>query len=138
MAKPNNAAVIHAYRQLYRTGLQAIDYSSPGRYTLRDRLRRAFRKSHPTDFDALRVRNTVQFLRNAAVRQTLERKVLRSLLHTWWWQDLKTATPASQKRIRSREGTPAALEEQMIRDQAFDQFNHLVRMLNESMGVCIR
>lgn len=141
---PTNLSIPQAYRHLYRAGLRAIRHSTPARHTFLARLRRGFRKSLPQDFDPARVLNTVQFLENAATppismqRRTLEHRVLRSLLHTWYWQDLHTKYPEKGRRMRNKEGTEAGKEELKIRSKAFDGFDHMVKMLNESMGMCIR
>ena len=49
-----------------------------------------------------------------------------------------TKYPEKGRRMRSREGTVAGKEESKIRDRAFDGFDHMVKMLNETMGMCIR
>lgn len=131
-----NLEVIHAYRHLYQHALRAVQYSTPARHTIRDRLRRAFRKSHAADFDPSRIRNTLQFLKGASNSTCLEHRVLRTLLHTWWWQDVHTASPERIAKMTSKNQN--GQEEKRIKGLAYDQFNHLVRMLNESMGMCIR
>lgn len=126
--------IVHAYRHLSQHALRAIQFSTPARYTIRERLRRAFRKGNRADFDQKRIDNTLQFLQGAARSRTLEHRVLRSLLHTWYWDP---STHARLNRPRAK-GSKTASTEDEIRRAAFDQFNHLVRMLNESMGMCIR
>lgn len=129
----NRTQIIHAYRDLYKRALTAVGYSRLPRTVLRDRLRKAFRKGHRADFDPVRIRNTLQFLRGAAYPQTLERRVLHSLVHTWRMQGaMRTEKELLQLAPKTTE------QELEIRRSAYDHFNHLVRMLNESMGMCIR
>ncbi len=128
--------MVHAYRHLYQEGLRAVRFSGPARYTIRDRLRRAFRKSHPGDFDANRISNTLQFLHGAARYNSLEHQVLRSLLMTWYWED---NSYQERKRMELKSKDQASKERELeIINAARDQFNHLIRMLNESMGMCLR
>ena len=129
----SRAQVVQAYRSLYKHGLIAINYKAGARNIIRDRLRKAFRKGHISDFDPVRIRNTIQFLRGAAYNHTLEHKVLQSLIHTWRMQSYPRSE-AEQLALHPK--TP--IEELEIRRTAYDQFNHLIRMLNESMGMCLR
>ena len=78
--------VISAYRTLYRTGLHAVQFAKPARYTLRDIIRKAFRTEPPESFDRDRISNTVLFLKNAARETGMEHKILKSLLHTRYWE----------------------------------------------------
>ncbi|KAF1928049.1 DUF1763-domain-containing protein [Didymella exigua CBS 183.55] len=125
----SSEAVVYAYRHVLRQGLRAIQYSKPARFTLRDRLRSAFRKGAASDFDQQKIANTLEFLQYATKQNGLEHKVLRNLLLVWWNQDRGGRT-RSRSKSRQRED----LE---IRTTAYDAFNHNIRMLNESMGTCI-
>jgi hypothetical protein len=80
-------AVIHAYRHLLRHSLRAIQFSKPARYTLRDRLRLAFRKGSATEFEPRRIKNTVEFLQYATKQNGLEHKIIKNLLFVWWMQE---------------------------------------------------
>ena len=122
--------IVLAYRHLYQLALRAVHYSKPARFTIRDRLRRAFRDAHPNDFDGRRVRNTCQFLHTAASARTLEHSVLRSLLITWYWEPPPHSKSNYSKRTPQRELA--------VKQVSRDQFNHTLRMLNESMGMCLR
>jgi hypothetical protein len=127
-------AIVLAYRHLYRAGLRAVSYTTPNRYVLRDRLRRAFRESPTSDFEPLRIANTVEFFNNAAKDRGLEHRLVKSLCRVWlseknqWIQRAKNwgHTP-SRKRPQNKWAT-----------QAYDDFYWTVRMLNESMNLCIR
>jgi hypothetical protein len=79
--------VIHAYRHLYRHGLRAVQFSKPARYTLRDRIRLAFRKGSVADFQPERVANTLEFLQYATRENGLEHKIVKNLLFVWWQQE---------------------------------------------------
>jgi hypothetical protein len=79
--------IIHAYRHLLRHSLRAIQFSKPARFTLRDRLRLAFRKGFATAFEPSRIENTLEFLRYATRENGLEHKILKNLLFVWWLQE---------------------------------------------------
>jgi hypothetical protein len=79
--------IIHAYRHLLRQSLRAIQFSKPARFTLRDRLRLAFRKGSATAFEPPRIKNTLEFLRYATKENGLEHKILKNLLFVWWLQE---------------------------------------------------
>lgn len=83
-----SAAIIKAYRQLYRQGLQAVQYASPARHILRHQLNQAFREGRFEDFDTQKVNNTILFLNCAAREKGLEHRILKTLLHVRWW-DMK-------------------------------------------------
>ncbi|KAH9882007.1 hypothetical protein J1614_001178 [Plenodomus biglobosus] len=124
-----NTSVIHAYRHLYRHGLRAIQFSKPARYTLRDRIRLAFRKGSATDLEPQKVQNTLEFLHYATKENGLEHKILKNLLFVWWIQD-----HGGRAKSRQRVGTPEEVE---IKVTAYDTLNHNIRMLNESMRLCL-
>ena len=71
--------IIHAYRKLYRSGLRAVQYSKPARYSLRTQLREAFREPGAT-FNAEGCRRTIWFLNAAAQETGIEHKIVRNLL----------------------------------------------------------
>lgn len=78
--------VVHAYRHLYRQGLKAIRYSTPSRHVLRTSLRASFRNSPPTEFDSMRIANTLGFLERACNTAGLEHKILKNLLLSRYWE----------------------------------------------------
>jgi hypothetical protein len=82
----SNEAIIHAYRHLYRHSLRAIQFSKPARYTLRDRLRLAFRKGSAADYDQQKIQTTIEFLQYATKENGLEHKIVKNLLFVWWIQ----------------------------------------------------
>ena len=77
--------IIHAYRSLYRQGLQAIRYSTPARHVLLQTLRRSFRSQHE-HFDARQIANTLVFLRRASEVAGMEHRILRNVLMTRYWE----------------------------------------------------
>jgi hypothetical protein len=79
--------ILHAYRHVLRHSLRAIHFSKPARYTLRDRLRLAFRKSPPSAFDPAKIETTLEFLQYAARENGLEHKIVKNLLFVWWVQE---------------------------------------------------
>jgi hypothetical protein len=125
---PSHHEIITAYRHLYRHGLRAIRYSKPARYILRDRLRRAFRASPVSDFEPQRIANTIEFLRGAEASTGLEHHVLKNLLHFWYWEPHQWAG-------RSKDRHKGDI---VLKMRAYDHFYWVLRMLNESMGLCLR
>jgi hypothetical protein len=135
--------VIHAYRHLYREGLRAIQFSKPARYTLRDRLRLAFRKGSPHDFEPQRVANTLEFLRYAIKENGIEHKIVKNLLFVWWSQKnggrkAKSKMLCVALRLENCCSTDnySTREELEMKTTAYDTFNHNIHMLNESMDMC--
>ena len=120
--------VIAAYRNLYRAGLRAVHYSSPARYTIRDRLRRAFRECPMDEFEPARIANTLEFLEGARASNGLEHHVLRNMLLTWYWERYQWKNRTDMKDVPDMVG----------RMRAYDGFYHTLAMLNESMGLCLR
>lgn len=125
---PTKTEILHAYRSLYRSGLFAIQYSTPARYIYRDRLRRAFRASPISDFEPQRIANTLEFLDGAAKSTGMEHHVLKNVLHVWFWE----------KEHWSRLGMDTSALGYAFKLRAYDHFYFTLRMLNESMGLCLR
>lgn len=86
--------IVRSYRNLYRHALRAVQYSSPARYTLKSHLRLAYRSNGVEAFNSTRIDNTLLFLRHAAEERGLEHRMLKSLIHVWWWQ----AQPSRQRK----------------------------------------
>ena len=78
--------IVLAYRHLYRHGLRAVQFSKPARYTLRDRLRTAFRKGSPRDFNQRKIDSTIEFLRGATRETGLEHRIVKNLIFVWFHQ----------------------------------------------------
>lgn len=83
---PTAKEIIQSYRQLYRHGLHAVQYSSPARYVLLDRLQRAYRLGTAEDFDAEKIEKTIEFLSDAAKVRGREHLIVKNLHHVWWWE----------------------------------------------------
>ena len=79
-------SVVHTYRHLYRQGLKAIQYSTPGRHMLLKSLRKAYRSSPTEAFNATRINNTIRFLERATEVAGMEHKILKNLLMTRYWE----------------------------------------------------
>ncbi|CAA9964896.1 hypothetical protein PTMSG1_08255 [Pyrenophora teres f. maculata] len=123
-------AIVHAYRHLYRHSLRAVQFSKPARYTLRNRIRLAFRRGSATEFEPQKVQNTIEFFQYATKENGLEHKIVKNLLFVWWVQETGGRTRNYQSRTMTR-------DELEIKTTAYDTFNHNIRMLNESMGICL-
>ncbi|KAF2708925.1 DUF1763-domain-containing protein [Pleomassaria siparia CBS 279.74] len=119
----------HVYRSLYRHGLRAIQFSKPARYTLRDRLRLAFRKGDPAELNMRKIENTLEFLHYATIQNGLEHKILKNLLMIWRNQE-KGGYKGMKRQNYSR-------DEIEIKVTTFDTLNHNIHMLNETMGMCL-
>jgi hypothetical protein len=89
MSTPTPQRIIHAYRNLYRGLLHAVQYSKPARYVARDQLRKAFRTEEPSSFNQEKIDRTVKFLGFAARETGLEHRIVRNLLHTAYWEKKK-------------------------------------------------
>lgn len=143
MSSASQKEILTAYRHLYRHGLRAVHYSAPARYTLRDRLRKAFRRGGPSQFDQERIDRTLVFLTGAALNNGLEHKIVRGLLQTWYHMGsamakvtkvfvctVLTIEYGADARYRPVQFAP-------FQANSYDSFNHTIKMLNESMGLCI-
>ncbi|KAL1798742.1 hypothetical protein ACET3X_002779 [Alternaria dauci] len=92
-------------------------------------MRIAFRKGSAAEYDPQRIRNTLEFLQYAAKESGLEHKILKNLLFVWWVQN-----NGGRLKYIPRNLTRDEVE---IKTTAYDTFNHNIRMLNESMGLCL-
>ncbi|KAK1242082.1 hypothetical protein MKX07_000068 [Trichoderma sp. CBMAI-0711] len=103
-AAATNLEVTHAYRRLYRSLLQAVRYSAPARYVVRDQLRAAFReRSGAAELDGEGVKRTVWFLEAAARERGLEHKILKNLVRVrlesgWGWRSWRKALNESKQK----------------------------------------
>ncbi|CZT44071.1 uncharacterized protein RSE6_16045 [Rhynchosporium secalis] len=129
MARPNPSELVHAYRHLYRGLLHAIRYSKPARYIARDQLRNAFRKGEPAAFKQQKITRTLEFLKYAAQESGLEHRIVRSLLHTQYWEAKEGHHLTKVAKL------PAQKE---IRRTARIHYEMTLAMLNDSMGLCLR
>ncbi|KAL4905689.1 hypothetical protein BDW74DRAFT_151804 [Aspergillus multicolor] len=127
-------AIVRAYRQLYRQGLKAINYSTPARHVLLKTLRSSFRTSPAQDFDSLRIANTLGFLRKAADVSGIEHKIVRNTLIAKYWEQ-----PSGVKMtLRPIKGLDIDQRDPQTRKDAHKQFQRTLMLLNESLGTCLR
>ncbi|OJD19253.1 hypothetical protein AJ78_00783 [Emergomyces pasteurianus Ep9510] len=132
-AQPRNIAILHAYRHLFRTSLQTVRYSSPARYVLRWTLRKSFRNGASNEFDPRRIVNTLEFLRHASNSTSTEHKIIKNLLHVRFWQQPQKLAQGDTKFFDVRTGTRA-----QMRAAAYRPFEMTLKMLNESLGLCLK
>lgn len=121
-----------AYRQLYRTALQAVRFSTPARYQIRSILRDSFRNSPSAAFSQRRIENTIAFLEQAREHNGYEHKILRNILHVRYWKD----------NVK-RERTPTMLKQNNevgveLRQTIPGHFTATLDMFNESLDLCLR
>ncbi|EXJ59233.1 hypothetical protein A1O7_06665 [Cladophialophora yegresii CBS 114405] len=124
--------ILQAYRDLYKTGLRAVQYSTPARYELRDILRQTFRTSAPSNLNPRRIQNTVKFLENARKYDGFEHRIVKNLLHLQYWKG-RPLDKRSKHSIRDL-NTAAAGES---RKQIWHQYRATLTMLNESLDICL-
>ncbi|KAL1975654.1 hypothetical protein VTN31DRAFT_4046 [Thermomyces dupontii] len=130
MAGPQT--IPHAYRHLYRKGLQAIRYAKPQRYVLRDVIRSAFRSSPASDFDPDKVARTLQFLQHAADCTGFEHRIVKNLLMVRYWERPEAQVHRSFMLERL---TP---EHVYLYKSTNKHIDETVKMLNETLGTCLR
>lgn len=129
--QPKHLAVIHAYRHLYRQGLQAVNYSTPSRHVLLRILRSSFRSFPAEDFDSQKIANTLRFLRQASNTTGMEHKIVRSLMMVRYWEQ-----PQVRREGRMLKGLSG--KEIHLRKTCSNHFNSTLMLLNESLGTCLR
>lgn len=82
----DRGAIISAYRHLYRQGLKAVNYSTPARHVLVRILRSSFRSTPVSEFNPLKIANTLGFLRRASDIMGLEHKIVKNLVMVRYWE----------------------------------------------------
>ncbi|KAF6227733.1 hypothetical protein HO173_012063 [Letharia columbiana] len=110
--------------------MYAVQYAAPARHTLRILLDNAYRTGNAADFDAQKITNTVTFLEGAAREKGLEHRVLKSLLHTWFW----SVNSGKYRKSLSLKTANTRTEQSQA---AIQHFEITLKMLNESMGMCL-
>lgn len=93
--------IIRSYRNLYRHGLHAVQYASPARYSVKALIENAYRTGKLAHFDNQKINNTLTFLHGAAKEKGLEHRILKTLLHTWWWENRNNKHHREYVRWRS-------------------------------------
>ncbi|KAF3156152.1 hypothetical protein TWF225_009935 [Orbilia oligospora] len=147
LSPPSRQAVIHAYRNLLRAGLRAVQYSSPARYGLRSKLRHAFSdetapilqpsaggapartQRFPKTFSQTRIDNTIRFLNTAATRLGMEHTIVKHLCFVEWRREI-SRLPRSTTVMKPSDWDTLAI--------TFDEYDDTIRMLNETMELELR
>ena len=78
--------IVRSYRNLYRRLLQAVQFSTPARYVVRDQLRRAFRSESAANYDHEAIGRTLIFLQGAAETTGIEHHILRNILRSRYFE----------------------------------------------------
>jgi hypothetical protein len=127
---PTHAELLSAYRHLYRSGLRAVQYSSPARYNIRDKLRKSFRTESPENFNPDRIGNTIRFLETAAERRGLEHKIVKNLclVEYYWGAENRNAEYRAGLRVFGAD----------VVKPLGDGFRECVGLLNQSEGLELR
>ncbi|PYH47684.1 DUF1763-domain-containing protein [Aspergillus saccharolyticus JOP 1030-1] len=128
----DSKCVVDAYRQLYRHGLKAVNYSTPARYVLLHTLRCSFRSSTLGNLDLQRVANTVRFLQRASESAGLEHRIMRNLMFMKYWQH-----PKVRRDPRPIKGLGVDPHDPKLKEDAWQQFSLTLKLLNESLGTCL-
>ncbi|KAL4954572.1 hypothetical protein BDW69DRAFT_138608 [Aspergillus filifer] len=132
-ALADSKPIVAAYRQLYRHGLKAVNYSTPARHVLLRTLRSSFRSSSAREFDSQRITNTVTFLHRAADISGVEHKIVKNLLMIRYWDQ-----PGVKAHLRLIKGLALNQRDPNLRKDARQQFDRTLMLLNESLGTCLR
>ncbi|KAK0674697.1 hypothetical protein QBC41DRAFT_309363 [Cercophora samala] len=147
---PTTQELLTTYRHLYRSALQAVQYSKPARYVVRDQLRLAFRdKTNLPNYHPERIRRTIWFFHAASQSRGLEHRICKTMVRMHWeraramrksWkyllrerEEVEKASEKTKKKMAERGGD--VVKERGLRWRGWDA---LVGMLNESMGLCLR
>ncbi|KAK2070715.1 hypothetical protein P8C59_005190 [Phyllachora maydis] len=131
--------VRHGYHKLLAAALRAVQFSKPARFVVRDQLRAGFRDPK-ADFDADRVRRTVWFLNAAAQERGLEHKIVKNLIHTQWKRAKAGGKPRTYGEVltATSKSLHKRAKEEVVAEMAYTQYDQMVAMLNETMGLCLR
>ncbi|KAK7511009.1 uncharacterized protein IWZ02DRAFT_431035 [Phyllosticta citriasiana] len=129
---PERTKILREYRRLYTWSLRAVQYSQPARYIVRDTLRHFFRKNAAASFDQEKVDNTVEFLRGAALERGMEHQIVKNLIHTW-----KKEFVFSRSKTVTQPNVLGEPTWHQVAKTAYEPFHHAIRMLNESMDMCL-
>lgn len=124
--------LVHTYRKLYKTGLQAIRFSSPAKYQLRDILRSRFRDSPSLPYDGSRIANTLRFLKRAKRNNGTEHKIIKNLLYIRYWR--VQPLHKSLSKVHVGQQTP---EHIAVRKEVWQHYDATLAMLNESQQLCL-
>ncbi|RKF57719.1 hypothetical protein GcM3_186033 [Golovinomyces cichoracearum] len=120
----------HAYRHLYRGLLRAVQYSKPARYCARDELREAFRKGDKASYDPIKIARTLEFLDLAVKYRSTEHHIIKSVLQTKFWAKYEARyKPISKMKNKTN---------RQLRQLAMVHYERTLKMLNNSLNICLR
>ena len=129
----DSAHVRSVYRRLWRAGHYAVQNRAPAKYTIRDKLRYAFRTETklPT---ALEIDQTEQFLRTAGRRRGVENNVVRTLCFLHWDRSKKPRYKIAPTSL-IRRSNKVDMESS---GDFYGGFERCLSMLNKTAGTCLR
>ncbi|KAF8248299.1 DUF1763-domain-containing protein [Wilcoxina mikolae CBS 423.85] len=125
MSTPSPQTLRLTYRQLYKVALAAVQYTVPARYTVRDKLRTAFRSTPASHYNERRISNTLDFLHTAAKKRGLEHKLVKNLCMVHYYQ----LSYRKKRQIGKTGGVPP---------NAYNSYLENLGLLNESMDLDLR
>ncbi|KAK0626234.1 hypothetical protein B0T14DRAFT_492601 [Immersiella caudata] len=137
---PTKADILTSYRHLLRASLRAVHFARPQRYTVRDVLRDAFRDEKAIgSYDRERIRRTIFFLNSAAWESGLESRILKNLVRVEWerrerrmdWKGLEKVRLMDEVARKKKDPDP-------IKGKEYEHYDRTVKMLNDTMGLCLR
>ncbi|OLL24095.1 UPF0593 mitochondrial protein [Neolecta irregularis DAH-3] len=129
------------YRKLLKSGLKAVCFALPNRYSIRDRIRGGFEDSNfRPSIEA--IENTVAFLDIAARRKGLEDRIVKNICFMQW-------SKSQDKRMHIRynqttKGDDKARnqnikqEEKKLLASSLGHFNDTLIQLNRTANLCLR
>ncbi|KAK4180315.1 hypothetical protein QBC36DRAFT_177947 [Triangularia setosa] len=150
MAIPTTQELLTSYRHLYRAALQAVQYSKPSRYVVRDQLRLAFRNpKNLSEYHPERIRRTIWFFHAASQSRGLEHKICKTLVRMHWerarqmrksWKHLLREKEEREKASEKMKKKMAEKGGDVVREKGlrWRGYEAVVGMLNGSLGLCLK
>lgn len=132
----SSSEIRQAYRHLYRSLLQVVRYTQPGRSRLRDHLRSSFGRNPASAYSAGRIAVTLEFLGYAERQNGLEHMIVKNLVHTLHERRSVLARISSQ-RLRAMV-PPGELELLDHAEDSLTSYWETLDMLGKSMGMAVR
>ncbi|KAK4202581.1 hypothetical protein QBC40DRAFT_294646 [Triangularia verruculosa] len=147
---PTKTELLTSYRHLYRAALQAVQYSKPSRYVVRDQLRLAFRDAkNLAEYHPEKIRRTIWFFHAASQSRGLEHRICKTLVRMHWerarqtrrtWRQLQRERGEAEKASEKTKRKMAGRGVDVVREGGlrWRGYEGVVRMFGESMGLCLR
>ncbi|KAK0706780.1 hypothetical protein B0T26DRAFT_472481 [Lasiosphaeria miniovina] len=130
--------LIHAYRHLLRAGLRAVQFSKPGRFVIRDKLRAGFRDPDGI-LDADRVRRTTWFLNGAAQARQIEHRIVKNIVMVSFARKREANRMAWGLQVKmDAQGQRKPYPPESVTGHEFEAYERTIALLNDSMGLCLR